>query len=378
MKTSPYRRKHRRRAFRRLFWLLVLALATLLLLLWPRRVTLDGLNSPHAILLRADSGEVLAEKDADSTIYPASMTKMMTALLAIEANPDLDTPVTLPEEIFPALQAQNASLAGFQAGETATVRDLLYGAMLPSGAECCEALAREVSGSEEAFAARMNQKAAELGMTGTHFCNPTGLHDPEHVSTVRDMARLTEAALQNETFRKLFTTERYTVPATNCHPQGFTMHSTLLSQLDGTELHRGRILGGKTGYTGEAGLCLASLAEVKGREYILVTAGAGGDHSTAPYHIEDAVTVYRRVSRGSRTGERMRSLFLCPALWYNGTKPFTEQENHHAQGFTGRSLRPHRFYPHRAPACPGRGVFVCLRGLRRLLPGAGGYRAVGL
>ena len=193
------------------FWLLVLA--TLLLLLWPRRVTLDGLNSPHAILLRADSGEVLAEKDADSTIYPASMTKMMTALLAIEANPDLDTPVTLPEEIFPALQAQNASLAGFQAGETATVRDLLYGAMLPSGAECCEALAREVSGSEEAFAARMNQKAAELGMTSTHFCNPTGLHDPEHVSTVRDMARLTEAALQNETFRKLFTTERYTVPA---------------------------------------------------------------------------------------------------------------------------------------------------------------------
>lgn len=169
----------------------------------------------------------------------------------------------------------------------------------PRGAECCEALAREVSGSEEAFVARMNQKAAELGMTATHFCNPTGLHDPEHVSTVRDMARLTEAALQNETFRKLFTTERYTVPATNCHPQGFTMHSTLLSQLDGTELHSGRILGGKTGYTGEAGLCLASLAEVKGREYILVTAGAGGDHSTAPYHIEDAVTVYRRVSRGS-------------------------------------------------------------------------------
>lgn len=262
MKTSPHRRKHRRRAFRRLFWLLVLA--TLLLLLWPRRITLDGLNSPHAILLRADSGEVLAEKDADSTIYPASMTKMMTALLAIEANPDIDTPVTLPEEIFPALQAQNASQAGFQPGETATVRDLLYGAMLPSGAECCEALAREVSGSEEAF-----------------------------------VARLTEAALQNETFRKLFTTERYTVPATNCHPQGFTMHSTLLSQLDGTELHSGRILGGKTGYTGEAGLCLASLAEVKGREYILITAGAGGNHGTAPYHIEDAVTVYRRVSRGS-------------------------------------------------------------------------------
>ena len=134
-------------------------------------------------------------------------------------------------------------------------------------------------------------------MTGTHFCNPTGLHDPEHVSTVRDMARLTEAALQNETFRKLFTTERYTVPATNCHPQGFTMHSTLLSQLDGTELHSGRILGGKTGYTGEAGLCLASLAECGGEEYILVTAGAPSNNDEDLLHIEDAITVYGRLAK---------------------------------------------------------------------------------
>ena len=295
MKTSPHRRKHRRRAFRRLFWLLVLA--TLLLLLWPRRVTLDGLNSPHAILLRADSGEVLAEKDADSTIYPASMTKMMTALLAIEANPDLDTPVTLPEEIFPALQAQNASLAGFQAGETATVRDLLYGAMLPSGAECCEALAREVSGSEEAFVARMNQKAAELGMTATHFCNPTGLHDPEHVSTARDMARLLRAAMQNEMFRTIFATARYTVPPTNLHPDGFTMESTFWSELDGTELRRGKFLGGKTGYTSAAGLCLASAAEVKGKTYLMVTAGAQGNHNTEPYHVDDAVNVCRQLAR---------------------------------------------------------------------------------
>lgn len=290
---SAQKRRTRRR------WLIFLLILLALLLFWPRRVSLEGLISSEAVLMDADSGEVLAAKNADASIYPASMTKVMTALLVLEANPDLDTPVTLPEEIFPELRTEGASMAGFRPGETATVRDLLYGALLPSGAECCEALAREVSGSEEAFVELMNQKAAELGMASTHFCNPTGLHDPEHVSTVRDMARLTEAALQNETFRKLFTTERYTVPATNCHPQGFTMHSTLLSQLDGTELHSGRILGGKTGYTGEAGLCLASLAEVKGREYILVTAGAGGNHSTAPYHIEDAVTVYRRVSRGS-------------------------------------------------------------------------------
>ena len=107
MKTSPHRRKHRRRAFRRLFWLLVLA--TLLLLLWPRRVTLDGLNSPHAILLRADSGEVLAEKDADSTIYPASMTKMMTALLVLESGTDLNASITIPDSLTPELQSIRAN-----------------------------------------------------------------------------------------------------------------------------------------------------------------------------------------------------------------------------------------------------------------------------
>ncbi len=143
------------------------------------------------------------------------MTKVMTALLVLEANPDLDTPVTLPEDIFPALQTEKASMAGFLPDETATVRDLLYGALLPSGAECCEALAREVSGSEEAFVASMNQKAAALGMASTHFCNPTGLHDPEHVSTVRDMARLLRAAMQNEMFRTIFLQQ----PATPCRPR---------------------------------------------------------------------------------------------------------------------------------------------------------------
>ena len=97
---------------------------------------------------------------------------MMTILLAIEAEPDLDKQVTLPEDIFPALQIEKASMAGFAPGETVTVRDLLYGAMLPSGAECCETLARLVSGSEDNFAALMNQKAAELGMKNTHFTNP--------------------------------------------------------------------------------------------------------------------------------------------------------------------------------------------------------------
>lgn len=188
-------------------------------------------------------------------------------------------------------------MAGFRPGETATVRDLLYGALLPSGAECCEALAREVSGSEEAFVASMNRKAAALGMASTHFCNPTGLHDPEHVSTARDMARLLRAAMQNEMFRTIFATVRYTVPPTDLHPDGFTMESTFWSELDGTELRRGKFLGGKTGYTSAAGLCLASAAEVKGKTYLMVTAGAQGNHNTEPYHVDDAVNVCRQLAR---------------------------------------------------------------------------------
>ena len=295
---NSMKRKHsvRNRRARRCLFLILLALLTLLLI-WPRTVHLEGLVSPYAILVDADSGEAVAEKEADVSIYPASMTKVMTALLALEANPDLEQPVTLPEDIFPELRAEGASMAGFRPGETATVRDLLYGALLPSGAECCEALAREVSGSEEAFVELMNQKAAALGMASTHFCNPTGLHDPEHVSTVRDMARLLRAAMQNEMFRTIFATARYTVPPTNLHPDGFTMESTFWNELDGTELRRGKFLGGKTGYTSAAGLCLASAAEVKGKTYLMVTAGAQGNHNTEPYHVDDAVNVCRQLAR---------------------------------------------------------------------------------
>lgn len=290
------KRSVRNRRARRCLFLILLALLALLLI-WPRTVHLEGLVSPYAILVDADSGEAVAEKEADVSIYPASMTKVMTALLALEANPDLEQPVTLPEDIFPELRAEGASMAGFRPGETATVRDLLYGALLPSGAECCEALAREVSGSEEAFVELMNQKAAELGMRSTHFCNPTGLHDPEHISTVRDMARLLRAAMQNETFRAILSAGRYAVPATDLHPEGFTMTSTFWAELGDVSLWRGQFLGGKTGYTSAAGLCLASAAQVKGKRYILVTAGARGNHGTEPYHIEDAVRVYRQLTR---------------------------------------------------------------------------------
>ena len=154
-----------------------------------------------------------------------------------------------------------------------------------------------MSGSESAFVALMNQKAAELGMKNTHFCNPIGLTETEHYSTAADLAKLLQAALQNETFRTIFTTGHYTSIPTAQHPEGVSFASTLLSKLNGSELSDGqdKILGGKTGYTAAAGLCLASLATVQGREYILVTLGAPGSHITEQFNIQDAISVYRKL-----------------------------------------------------------------------------------
>ena len=156
---------------------------------------LPQLFSQYAVLEDA-SGAVIAEKGAHERMRPASMTKMMTVLVAVERIGDLDAPVTVTGDDFAGLYEANASLAGFEPGERTTARELVYGALLPSGAECCQALARVTAGSTDAFVALMNERAAELGMTDTHFCNTTGLDEDGHYSTVADMASLLRAALQ--------------------------------------------------------------------------------------------------------------------------------------------------------------------------------------
>ena len=140
----------------------------------------------------------------------------------------------------------------------------------------------------------MNKKAQRLGMKGTHFCDTTGLHDPDHYSTVRDIAVLLKYALKNDTFREIIESPRHSTGVTNIHPSGITYYSTMFKNLSDTSVTGGKILGGKTGYTSEAGLCLASFAEIYGREYILVTAGAAGNTGN-PLHVQDAVTVYNRL-----------------------------------------------------------------------------------
>lgn len=251
-----------------------------------------GLYSESAVLMGLDSGEVLFQKNSGEKIYPASLTKLMTALVILDQFEDLDHTVTLPGEVFDCLSGSGASMAGFLPGEQLTLRDLLYGCMLPSGADAAMGLACVTAGSEENFAELMNGKAAELGMAHTHFKNATGLHDPGHYTTVMDMAVLLRAGLKNPDFRELLTTFDYQTEPTNRHPGGVGLRSTLSSLMDIPSPDGVTLLGGKTGYTEEAGLCLASLAEKGGKEYIAVTAGAPGSHETSPRHLEDAFRLF--------------------------------------------------------------------------------------
>lgn len=258
------------------------------------------LYSPCAVLINRDTGEILMDMDGGERIYPASLTKIMTAVVAIEHTDDFTQRVTVEKNVFEDLCEKDASMAGFEPGEEVSLRDLLYGILLPSGAECCLTYARHVAGTEAAFVDLMNQKAEELGMCRTHFSNTTGLHEENHYTTAEDMAALLQYALSNETFREAFTSKTYDVEPTNIHPKGICLQSTLSKgieeiKMEGKAMEAEMILGGKTGYTDEAGLCLASLAEISGQEYILVTAGAAGSHQTEPYNILDALEVYQRL-----------------------------------------------------------------------------------
>lgn len=168
--------------------------------------------------------------------------------------------------------------------------------MLPSGAECCRALAVTIAGSEDAFVDLMNQKAEKLGLDNTHFCNTTGLHADNHYSTAKDIATLLHYALKNDTFREIIESPYHSTQATNVHPDGFTFYSTMFKNLSDTTVIDGQILGGKTGFTSEAGCCLASFAEIDDIEYILVTAGA---YQAGTPHIDDAVKLYNRLGEAS-------------------------------------------------------------------------------
>ncbi|MCL1842855.1 MAG: D-alanyl-D-alanine carboxypeptidase [Defluviitaleaceae bacterium] len=258
-----------------------------------------SLNSTNALLIDFHTGEILHYQNATKRMYPASLVKMMTALVAIENIGNLNEMVTLNEAIFAPIHAANATTAGFTAGESVKAIDLLFGLLLPSGAECAIGLALHIAGTEDAFVAMMNARANELGMNNTNFTNTTGLHDGNQYSTVSDMATLLMYALENEMFMRIISTSRHSTADTGLRSGGITFHSTLFSRMASPEFSGGTILGGRTGFTSQAGQNLASFAEVNGRKYILVTSGANanGNHLTQALHIDDAFTVFGAIIR---------------------------------------------------------------------------------
>lgn len=254
----------------------------------------EDIHSRAAIMVNYTTGHVVCEKNSSAELYPASVTKIMTALVALENVSDPQTQVYITGNSFARLAEQNASVAGLTPGRTATVMDLCYATILASGADAALTLAEHISGSEAAFVTLMNGKAKELGMTGTHYCNATGLHDDDHYSTASDIAVLLQYALKNENFRTVFTADRYTIAGDGAVATSLTVQSTVFEKAKNmvvNKLNTGTLLGGKSGYTSEAGLCLASLCKVGDYEYITVTLCADGTLYTPQYSMIDTYRI---------------------------------------------------------------------------------------
>jgi D-alanyl-D-alanine carboxypeptidase (penicillin-binding protein 5/6) len=235
-------------------------------------------------------------KAANIEVYPASMTKMLTTLVFVERIPagDYDKEIEITQDDMKYLYEDGASVAGFEIGEKVKIGDLLYGVMLPSGAECTAALADYVAGGQDEFVELMNERAQAIGMNASSFSNPIGLHDDETYTTVSDMALLLDYAIRNDRFYEIITTQVHRTDATNKHPDGLKLTSTLYQQGDITlKTSEGEILGGKTGYTSQAGQCLASYMEKGGERFILVTAAAmPEDFHKQALHIKDMLSVF--------------------------------------------------------------------------------------
>ena len=252
--------------------------------------TLDlELYSENALLIDLESNTVLVQKNADARIYPASMTKVMTVLVAAEHIENWDETFTMMQSIIDPLFLADASMAGFVHGEEVSMMELLYGAVLPSGAEATEALAIVTAGSEEAFAALMNEKAQELGLQDTHFVDASGLHDENHYTTLSDMAIIMQAALDNPHCREVLTSVNHTSPATAQNPEGVAMTNRFLYRIQPQQTGNVQILAAKTGYTAQAMNCCVSYGIMEnGREAICVTAHAW----TGDYCIADHLALY--------------------------------------------------------------------------------------
>jgi len=226
-----------------------------------------------ALLLEKNSGQVLYEYDADERNYPASLTKIMTCLLALE-NGNLQDVVTVTPTALQNLDAAGSS-AGLLPGEELTLLELLYCVMISSANEACNVVAEYISGSVPAFVDMMNTRAAELGCTDTHFANPHGLHNEEHYSTARDLSLIAMEAIKHDVFCEITNTSYYQLAATNLHDARDLYTTNQLIVESGTNpFYYSKASGIKTGFTTPAGRCLISTADNGNLQTLAVVMGA--------------------------------------------------------------------------------------------------------
>lgn len=251
---------------------------------WP-----DGVDvqSGAAIVVEQETGTVLYEKNADQTYYPASITKIMTALLALE-NCDLDETVTFSEDAVYKNEGDTSHISR-EVGEKMTLESALYGMMLESANECAWAIGEHVAGgSIDDFVGMMNAKAKTLGCTNTHFANPNGLPDADHYVTAHDMALIARAAYQIPKFQEICGTRAYTIPKDNKKEEYYcnNTHGMISNHMGSSNLYEYAV-GGKTGYTDEAGNTLVTYAKKNGMTLLCVVL-----NSSNPAHYQDTEKLF--------------------------------------------------------------------------------------
>ena len=234
-----------------------------------------NLNSEAAILVEVSTGRIIYEKNSTKQMYPASTTKVLTAIIVIE-NCKLDEIVTVRESALSNIPSGYVT-CNLQIGEQLTVKDLLYALMIPSANDAAYVLAEYVAGSVEDFSVMMNDKARELGCKSTHFVNPNGIHEESHYSTAYDLYLITNYAMKNEFFRSLVATTEYTLPSTEKYPSEdrFLKTTNELLNKSSIKYYYKNAIGIKTGYTSKAGNCLIGAASRDGLEFIAVVLNGG-------------------------------------------------------------------------------------------------------
>lgn len=232
-----------------------------------------NIGSKSVLLIDIKTGDILYEKAADETIYPASTTKIMSALLFVENITDMSQIITADADIITGFYGTAASNADIIPNEQLSLGDLLHCILLPSGNEASAIAARYISGSEEAFAVRMTERANELGATHTNFTNSHGLHDDNHYTTARDLAIIAQAFWQRTALREIAGLYSYTLSPTDKR-EARDIYSTLLMQNPNSEYYYEPIRGIKTGTTTQAGRCFVSVGEKGGRQLLLVAMNA--------------------------------------------------------------------------------------------------------